>query len=159
EDKTAILVTSLPEEFHYRGEPTAWVRMTRPGERLHSFLEGLAIAPDGSLYLADVPHGRIFRIAPDFGSWFQIIKYDGKPHGLALTQDGNLLIADYRKGILRFNLESQAFEVICAQYNTENFRGLSDLVSDTDGNIWFTDSGRTSLSDPTGRLFKLASDG
>src|SRR5262249_53385293 len=108
---------------------------------------------------ADVPHGRIFRVTPDFGSWSQIIKYDGKPHGLAVTQDGDLLIADYRKGILRFNLESKAFEVLCAQYNTENFRGLSDLVSDPDGNIWFTDSGRSSLSDPTGRLFKLTPDG
>jgi gluconolactonase len=159
EEKTARLVTSLPEEFHYRGEPTAWVRLTRPGQHLHSFLEGLVIAADGSLYLADVPYGRIFRIAPGFSAWSLVLEYDGEPHGLAFTQDGQLLVADYRQGILRLELESRLCSSVCTQYNTENFRGLSDLALDADGNLWFTDSGRTSLSDPTGRLFRLSADG
>jgi gluconolactonase len=133
--------------------------MTRPGERLHSFIEGLTTGPDGSLYVADVPHGRIFRVTPDSGTWSQVVQYDGEPHGLAWTPEGLLLVADYRKGILRMSPESGKFDVVCAQYNTENFRGLSDLVIDPDGDLWFTDSGRTSLSDPTGRLFKLAADG
>jgi gluconolactonase len=36
---------------------------------------------------------------------------------------------------------------------------LSDLVADSEGNVWFTDSGRTSLSDPTGRVFRLSNNG
>lgn len=157
--RNARVLTSLPEKWWYQGEPTAWVRMTRPGQRLHSFLEGLTSGPDGSLYVADVPYGRIFRIAPDGSAWSQVVQYGGEPHGLAFTAEGLLLVSDYRKGILRLDLDSGGLEVVCAQFNTENFRGLSDLVLDPDGNLWFTDSGRTSLSDPTGRLFKLASDG
>lgn len=158
-EKTARVVASLPEALHYRGEPTEWTRVTRPGERLHSFLEGLALASDGSLYLADVPHGRIFRLDLNLGTWSEAVQYDGQPHGLAFTPDGQLLVADYRRGILRWDLDRRVCGVVCAQHNTENFRGLSDLALDPEGNLWFTDSGRTSLSDPTGRLFRLSAEG
>src|SRR5262245_8625838 len=97
--ETARRVAALPESFYYRGEPTAWVRMTRPGQRLHSFLEGLIIAPDGSLYVADVPYGRIFKIDTDFSTWSEVLSYAGEPHGLALTSTGELLVADYIQGI------------------------------------------------------------
>jgi gluconolactonase len=154
----ALVWSRLPEAFHYQGEPTAWVRVTRPGQRLHSFLEGLTLAPDGSFYLADVPYGRIFRVAPGGDAWDEVLRYDGEPHGLAYLPGGKLLVADYRKGLLQLDLERSELDALCSQTNTENFRGLSDLVLDAEGAIWFTDSGRTSLSDPTGRLFKLAPD-
>ena len=44
---------------------------------------------------------------------------------------------------------------LCARVNTESFRGLSDLTIAPNGDAWFTDSGRTSLSDPTGRVYRL----
>lgn len=46
----AELYGRLPEALHWRGEPNDWVRMTRPGMRLHSFLEGpvsTTMAPSG----------------------------------------------------------------------------------------------------------------
>lgn len=157
--QTARLRTSLPEELHYRGEPTEWVRMTRPGQRLHSFLEGLTVGPDGSLYVADVPYGRIFRINSELNTWSEAMHYDGEPHGLAFASNGDLLVADYRKGILRMNLSTGAVSVVCDRYNGVRFKGLSDLVLDPESNVWFTDPGRTSLSDPTGRLFRLTRHG
>src|SRR5215831_14417508 len=105
--ETARLVTSLPEQFHYRGEPNAWVRMTRPGQHLHSFLEGLTIAPDGSSYVADVPHGRIFYFNADSGDWSEALNYPGEPHGLALLSHEEMLIADYAQGILHVNLSTR----------------------------------------------------
>jgi gluconolactonase len=132
--------------------------MTRPGQRLNSFLEGLIIAPDGTPYIADVPYGRIFRISADFRTWSEVLHYDGEPHGLAFTPAG-LLVADYAKGILRVNLSTGTQTPICNEYNGEPFKGLSDLTVDADSNIWFTDPGRTSLSDPTGRLFRLSVKG
>jgi len=149
----------LPEHLYYEGEPTAWTRITRPGMRLHSFLEGLVIASDGHLYLTDVPHGRILSVSPDGQSWSEAFRYDGEPHGLALLADDRFVIADYRRGLLTLDIAKGILEPLCIGYNTENFRGLSDLVTDHDGAIWFTDSGRTSLSDPTGRLFRLSPDG
>jgi gluconolactonase len=157
--QAARILTALPEHLHHRGEPNAWVRMTRPGQRLHSFLEGLTIAPDGSLYVADVPYGRIFHISADFTQWSEVVQYEGEPHGLAFAPNGDLLIADYGKGILRLNLETRAIRTMCDSYDNHPFKGLSDLTLDGDANIWFTDPGRTSLSDPSGRLFRLTPHG
>lgn len=155
----SVPFSRLPEHLYYQGEPTAWTRITRPGMRLHSFLEGLVIAIDGRLYVTDVPHGRILSVSADGQGWNEAFSYDGEPHGLALLADGRFVIADYRKGLLILDLTKGTLEPLCTGYNTENFRGLSDLVTDQDGAIWFTDSGRTSLSDPTGRLFRLSPDG
>ncbi|MGP8431888.1 SMP-30/gluconolactonase/LRE family protein [Paraburkholderia fungorum] len=155
----SVPFSTLPESFHYQGEPTAWTKITRPGMRLHSFLEGLVISPEGELLLTDVPHGRIFSVSPDGSHWQEKFVYDGEPHGLTFLPDGRVVVADYRRGLLVVDLVSGSMAPLCSGYNTENFRGLSDLVADQDGAIWFTDSGRTSLSDPTGRLFRVSPAG
>jgi gluconolactonase len=150
----AELFTRLPEALHWTGEPTDWVRTTRPGQRLHSFLEGPCFDPEGHLWLADVPYGRLFRIAPD-GSWRLAFEYDGEPHALRPCGDGTWLIVDYRRGLLAFDPAQQTVTTLCGRVNTEPFRGLSDLTLAPNGDVWFTDSGRSSLSDPTGRVYRL----
>ena len=157
--QTARLVTALPEDLYYRGEPNAWVRMTRPGQRLHSFLEGLVVAPDDAFYLADVPYGRIFHVSGKNRAWSEALTYDGEPHGLAFMPNGDLLIADYQRGLLRVTLPAGAISVLCDRYENVPFKGLSDLTLDGESNVWFTDAGRTSLSDPTGRLFRFSPAG
>ena len=146
--------TRLPEPLHYRGEPNEWVRTTRPGMRLHSFLEGPCFDADGTLWLVDVPYGRILGVSPA-GEWRVAHRYDGEPHGLRRLADGRLALTDYRRGVFAFDPRSGAFEPLVERVNSENFRGLSDLASAPDGDLWFTDPGRSSLSDPTGRLFRL----
>jgi gluconolactonase len=150
----AELFTRLPEVLHWTGEPTDWVRTTRPGQRLHSFLEGPCFDADGHLWLADVPYGRLFRVAPD-GSWQLAFQYEGEPHALRARGDGTWLIVDYRHGLLVFDPAAKTVTTLCARVNTEPFRGLSDLTIAPNGDAWFTDSGRTSLSDPTGRVYRL----
>jgi gluconolactonase len=150
--------TRLPPDLHYTGEPNAWVRMTRPGQRLHSFLEGPCFDAQGTLWLTDVPYGRIFRIDPA-GHWDLALAYDGEPHSIKIDVNGSFLIADYRKGLLRFDPDSGATTLIADGINSERFRGLSDLAIAPDGDVWITDSGRTSLSDPTGRVLRYRTDG
>lgn len=150
----AELFTRLPETLHWTGEPTDWVRTTRPGQRLHSFLEGPCFDADGHLWLADVPYGRLFKIAPD-GSWQLAFQYDGEPHALRPRGDGTWLIVDYRHGLLAFDPAANTVTTLCGRVNTEPFRGLSDLTIALNGDVWFTDSGRSSLSDPTGRVYRL----
>ncbi len=139
----------LPDKLHYRGESNDWVRATRPGQRLHSFLEGACFDAFGALWLADVPYGRIFRI--DHGVWELAFSYDGEPHGIA-SGGSELVIADHGRGLLK---AGGSIDTLCDRWNTERFRGLSDLAIAPNGDIWFTDPGRSSLSDPTGRLFRL----
>jgi gluconolactonase len=153
-DITAQLFTRLPEQLHHRGEPNDWVRTTRPGQRLHSFIEGASFDAAGDLWLVDVPYGRIFRIAAD-GSWTLAHAYDGEPHGLAALPEGGFAVADYRHGLLAFDPKRGELAPLCDRINTERFRGLGDVTRAPNGDLWFTDPGRSSLSDPTGRLFRL----
>lgn len=144
----------LPQALHAQGEPTEWERVTRPGMKLHSFLEGPDFDDAGNLWLVDVPNGRLFRIAPD-GAWDLAFSYAGEPHGLAHLGDGVFAMTDYRQGVLRFDSRTSTLDMLCRSVNSEAFRGLGDIARAPDGSLWFSDPGRTSLSDPTGRLFRL----
>jgi gluconolactonase len=149
----ATLFTELPRALHHDGEPNAWVQMTRPGQRLHSFLEGLCVSSDGALWLVDVPYGRIFTVDL-YGGWTLALSYDGEPHSLKPWNYGEFALVDYKRGLLRFEPASKRLQTVASAPDGEHFLGLSDLARGPNGDIWFTDSGRTSLSDPTGRLFR-----
>jgi gluconolactonase len=151
------LWTKLPGELQYHGEPTPWVKMTRPGQLLHSFLEGPCFDDVGKLWLVDVPYGRIFSISSR-GEWHSIIGYDGEPHSLKQKKNGSFVIADHKNGLLEFDGASK-FTTLASEINGQKFKGLSDLTIAPNGDIWFTDSGRTSLSDPTGRVLRYKSNG
>jgi gluconolactonase len=69
--------------------------------------------------------------------------------------DGRFAIADYRHGLLVFDPASNVIAPLCERVNTERFRGLGDVTTGPNGDLWFTDPGRSSLTDPTGRLFRL----
>ena len=153
-DVEAAIFAELPRELHYQGPPNDWVRVTRPGARLHSFLEAPRLDAKGVLWCVDVPYGRIFTIDPD-GGWTVALEYDGQPHGLAHVGDGSLTIADYRHGLMRFEPATRAITGFCEGVNSERFRGLGDIARAGNGDLWFTDPGRSSLTDPTGRLFRL----
>jgi gluconolactonase len=150
----AAVFSRMPDRLHWKGEPNAWVRMTRPGQRLHSFLEGPCFDARGDLWLVDVPYGRIFRIDPA-GTWHLAHQYDGEPHSLRLRDDGVFVVADHKHGLLSFDPATGSMGSICARADEDPFLGLSDLTLAPNGDVWFTDPGRTSLSDPTGRVFRL----
>ncbi len=154
----ARLFTKLPDELHYTGEPNDWVRVTRPGKRLHSFLEGPSFDRDGNLYCVDVPHGRIFRISPD-GAWTVAAQYEGEPSGLKIHKDGRIFIADHMLGIMVMDPVNGRIEPVCTRANLECFRGVNDLFFAADGDLYFTDPGRTTLSDPTGHVYCLRTNG
>jgi len=154
-DIDADLFATLPSALHYRGEPNEWVRVTRPGARLHSFLEGATFDENGVLWCVDVPYGRILRI--EGGEWSVAHAGQGQPHGLAPWGEGAFAVADYRLGLMRFDLATGAMASICEGANSERFRGLGDITRAPGGDLWFTDPGRSSLSDPTGRVFRLRS--
>jgi gluconolactonase len=150
--------TRLPQHLHFQGEPNEWVRATRPGQRLHSFLEGPSFDRDGNLYCVDVPHGRVFRISPA-GEWTVALAYDGEPNGLKIHRDGRIFIADHRNGIMVLDPRSGAVAPLVTRVGLDRFRGCNDLVFAADGDLYFTDPGRSSLSDPTGRVYRFTSGG
>ncbi len=149
--------SKLPEDLQFRGEPTDWVKATRPGMRLHSFLEGPAFDREGNLYCVDIPHGRIFRISPD-GEWTVACTYDGEPNGLKIHKDGRIFIADHRNGIMVMDPGTQVVQPHCTHTSLESFKGCNDLCFSSNGDLYFTDPGRSNLNDPTGRVFRIRVD-
>jgi len=90
---TATLWTALPDDLHHHGDPSAWAKMTRPGQAMHSFLEAAFFDDHGNLWLSDVPYGRVFRVSPD-GAWHVMHQIEGEPHAMRFGPDGQPVAVD-----------------------------------------------------------------
>jgi gluconolactonase len=160
----ARVLTRVPEGFR-KASRTAWADANKGGQECDSFLEGPCFDRDGNLYVTDIPFGRIFRISPAL-EWTLAAQYDGWPNGAAFHRDGSLWISDYRRGILRLPSSSTRAsamigdpEVVLGHRNSESFKGVNDLTFDAQGNCYFTDQGQTGLHDPSGRVYRLRTNG
>ncbi len=150
--------TRLPERFRRTGERSAWADANRGGQPTDSFLEGPVFDRVGNLYVTDIPFGRVFRIDPQ-GEWTLVAEWDGEPNGAKFLDDSELLVTDYRNGLMAVDITTGAVRPFLERRNSERFKGVNDLVFDSRGNLYFTDQGQTGLHDPTGRLYRLRPDG
>jgi len=140
-------------DVYARIPPDLWKSGRRGG-----ILEGPVFDRDGNLYVVNVPHGQIFRITPQ-REVSLILTYDGEPNGLKIDKDGNLLIADHSKGLLKFDPVSRALTTLLAGAMHEPFLGLNDLCFNSAGDLFFTDQGESDLRRPNGRVWVLRADG
>lgn len=150
--------TRMPDRFRRPQVPTDWARANRGGQPTDSFLEGPVFDDAGHLYVSDIPHGRIFRISPQ-GEWTQVAEWDGEPNGLKFLNPRELLVTDYRNGLMACDVATGEVRPFLDRRNSERFKGVNDLVFDRAGNLYFTDQGQTGLHDPTGRLYRLQRNG
>ena len=163
-DPPAVIETEvfaeMPAKFAKSGSSPGKVgeRYARPQTAVDFYLEGPAFDRAGNLYFTDVPHGRIFRMAPD-GSIDLAAEYDGEPNGLKIHKDGRIFIADYRHGIVVLDPKSGEIGPLGALKPAESFKGPNDLVFASNGDLYFTDQGKTGLHDPTGRVYRFTESG
>ena len=150
--------SAMPDQFRRKGVRSNWADANRPGLETDSFIEGPSFDAKGNLYIVDIPFGRIFRIAPE-GTWSLVVEYDGWPNGLKIHPDGRILVADYRHGIMRLDVQTGRMLPVLTARNSEAFKGCNDLHIAADGDVYFTDQGQTGLHDPTGRVFRLSANG
>lgn len=150
--------TRLPERFRRTGERSAWADANRGGQPTDSFLEGPVFDAAGHLYVTDIPFGRLFRIDPQ-GEWTLVAEWDGEPNGAKFLNERELLVTDYRNGLMAVDVTRGTVRPFLDRRNSERFKGVNDLVFDSRGNLYFTDQGQTGLHDPTGRLYRLRPDG
>lgn len=146
--------TRMPDHFRRANVRSAWADANRGGLPTDSFLEGPVFDRTGHLYVTDIPFGRIFRIDPE-GQWYPVAEWDGEPNGMKFLNERELLITDYRNGLMVCDIASGAVRPYLERRNSERFKGVNDLVFDRQGNLYFTDQGQTGLHDPTGRLYRL----
>jgi len=150
--------SALPDRFRPRNVRTAWADANRGGHAVHSFLEGPVCDADGTLYVTDIPFGRIFRITPSL-EWQLVAEYEGEPNGMKRFDEEHFVVTDYRNGLMRVHIATGKVTAMLERRNTERFKGVNDLVFDSRGNLYFTDQGQTGLHDPSGRVFRLRPDG
>jgi gluconolactonase len=148
----------MPDKFRKRGVVTPWVEANSGGADIDSFLEGPSFDRNGTLYVTDIPFGRVFRISPA-GEWTLVTEYDGEPNGLKIHKDGRIFITDYRHGIMVLDAASGKIEPYLERRNSESFKGVNDLFFAANGDLYFTDQGQTGLHDPTGRVYRLSASG
>lgn len=123
-----------------------------------SFLEGPVFDGSGNLYVTDIPFGRVFRVDPK-GDWDLVAQWEGEPNGMKFLNATELLVTDYRNGLMVVDSRSGQVRPYLERRNTESFKGVNDLTFDSVGNLYFTDQGQTGLHDPSGRVYRLSPTG
>ncbi|MFM8823821.1 MAG: SMP-30/gluconolactonase/LRE family protein [Limnohabitans sp.] len=152
------LFSAMPEKFRQTGVRTEWADVNQGGRLADSFLEGPVFDTQGNLYVTDIPFGRVFRIDPK-GKWDLVAQWEGEPNGMKFLNDTELLVTDYKNGLIRLNIQTGQVKSFLERRNSESFKGVNDLVLDARGNVYFTDQGQTGMHDPSGRVYRLSPDG
>lgn len=148
----------LPDKYRRKDADNPWAIVNRRGMPIDSFIEGPSFDRDGNLYIVDIPYGRIFRISPA-GEFELVAEYDGEPNGLKIARDGRIFITDYRHGLMMLDPHNGRVSSVLGRRWSESFKGVNDLVFAQNGDIYFTDQGQTGMHDPTGRVYRLRTDG
>ncbi|MFG2936856.1 SMP-30/gluconolactonase/LRE family protein [Streptomyces sp. NPDC048282] len=131
--------------------------------------EDVVTDPDGRV-LTGVEDGRILRLDglgdPDTPRVRELARTGGRPLGLELLPDGDLLVCDAERGLLRVGLADGAVQVLADTVEGEPLRFASNVVALPDGTLYLTVSSRRFPLDHwigdivehsgTGRLLRLA---
>jgi gluconolactonase len=152
------IFSRMPDKFRRKDPDNAWAIVNRRGIPVDSFIEGPSFDRDGNLYIVDIPYGRIFRISPA-GEFQLVAEYDGEPNGLKIARDGRIFITDYRHGLMMLDPRNGQVSSVLERRWSESFKGVNDLVFAGNDDIYFTDQGQTGLHDPTGRVYRLRTNG
>lgn len=142
--------TELPARLQHRGEGKG---------RPKNFLEGPSFDKAGNLYCVDIHCGRVYRISPK-GEWDIAVEYDGIPNGLKIHKDGRIFIADRKNGLMVLEPGSGKIAPFLAGPDPgRRFLGLNDLVFARNGDVFFTDQGRSGLQEANGCVYRVDAAG
>lgn len=130
--------------------------------------EDVVVDAEGRL-ITGVEDGRILRVRPDSGEIEVLADTGGRPLGLEMLPDGDVLICDSHRGLLRLGVGTGDLELLVAGIDRTPLRFCSNVVAAPDGTLYFTDSTmrfrfeywRAAILEAraTGRLFRRAPDG
>ncbi|KAH7150163.1 hypothetical protein B0J13DRAFT_583493 [Dactylonectria estremocensis] len=150
-----------PRTTAHHNQMISHTKNQKRGRPLDCFLEGSVVC-GSTLYLTDIPYGRIFAVDIPTKLRSLAIQYDGEPNGLARHgKRQQLIIAGFKLEILSLDptvVEPKLIPII-DRFNGERLKGPNYLVTSEDGAILFTDQGMTGLQDPFGKVYLLDSSG
>lgn len=110
------------------------------------FTEGVAVAPDGTIYFSDIPSdaspGRILKFDPASGSTTCVCRDSAKSNGLMFDRDGKLIAccgANHGGQSLAEILPDGQVRPLVEKFQGRRFNAPNDLVIHPDGSIYFSD--------------------
>ena len=109
--------------------------------------EGVAVAPDGSMYFSEIPFGddkgMIMRFDPKTKSTAVFAKDSHKSNGLMFDAKGSLLACEGSDGggrcVSRWDVKTGERKVVVDRFEGKRFNACNDLCIDEKGRIYFTD--------------------
>lgn len=109
--------------------------------------EGVAAAPDGSMYFSEIPFGAdkgmIMRFDPKTGKTTVFAEDSHKSNGLMFDARGNLIACEGSDGggrcVARWDVKTGTRTVVADRYMGKRFNACNDLCIDEKGRIYFTD--------------------
>ncbi len=130
--------------------------------------EDVVVTPDGDVFTG-TEDGSIWRLTSDGGQIVRVAHTGGRPLGLELYDDGNLLVCDAKAGLLLVRPDSGQVEPLLTSVGGVPMRFCNNAAIASDGTIWFSDSSKQYgieqwkddfvQNTRTGRLLRRALDG
>jgi gluconolactonase len=134
-----------------------------------AFPEGPVALSDGSVLVTEIDRGTLTRISPS-GRTEVVAHCGGGPNGAAVGPDGAVYLCNnggrFASGnwnggwIERVDLHTRAVEVLYRDCDGRRLSGPNDLVFDSTGNFYFTDTGKfRGRQRDVGSIYYAHSDG
>jgi sugar lactone lactonase YvrE len=125
--------------------------------------EDITFDAQGRLYTGD-EHGTIYRLAPGDTQPERFANTGGRPNGLRFAPDGDLIVADTRRGLLSVDPTGNVTVLTDTAADTR-MQLTNELAVASDGTVYVSDSSTTAYDDinltyellgahPTGRLLR-----
>ncbi len=101
--------------------------------------EDVVVAPDGSVFTG-TEDGAIVRLSADGRRIDRVANTGGRPLGLELFDNGDLLVCDARAGLLVVHTDDGSVETLVSDIGGMKMKFCNNGAIAADGTIWFSDS-------------------
>ncbi len=108
-------------------------------DTMFSFTEGPIYNYEGTLFFTDGTKGKVFSMDAK-NAFTPVITGAGRPDGMMIDHDGNLIVCDYdAKKLDMYTHDGKFIKTLADSFNGKGLNGPNDVVIDKKGGIYFTD--------------------
>ena len=101
--------------------------------------EDVLVGPDGTVWTG-TEDGAIWALDPATGTTRRVADTGGRPLGIELLPDGDLLVCDADRGLLQVSPVNGDVEVLLDRVEGAPMRFCNNAAVAADGTVWFSDS-------------------